>query len=103
MLGGVENGVMLDRGNDEMFSFSRLGAGEAHHGEVAGFGATTGENDLVRSRPEDRRETVAGVIHRRTGATTGRMDRRRIAEFPFEKRQHRLARFGRERGRGVVV
>ena len=103
MLGGMEHGVMLDRRDDEMFALCRLGAGESHHGEVAGFGAAAGENDLVRPRAEDRRETVAGVIHRRTGATTSRVDRRGVAEFPFEKRQHRLARFGRERGRGVVV
>ena len=103
MLGGVEHGMMLDRGNDEMFSFSRLGAGEAHHGEVAGFGATAGENDLMWPRTEDRGKTVAGVIHRRTGTTTSRVDRRGIAEFPFEERQHRLARFWRERGSGVVV
>jgi hypothetical protein len=86
-----------------MLPAHRMGTGHAHDSKIAGLRASAGKNNLVRFRAKDSRETITGIIDRRSRLTSRRMNGRRISKIAVQKRQHGIPRLRGEWRGGVVV
>jgi hypothetical protein len=103
MLDGMKDRVMLDGGNNEMLPAHSVGTGDAHDSEIARLRASTGKNNLMGLRTEDRCETITGIIDGRPRLTSRRVNRRRISKVTIQKWQHGIPRLRGEWRGGVVV
>ena len=62
-LGGMQDGVMLDGGGDQVPALGGIGLHDALEGPVIAFGAARGEVDFAAFGADDRRELLAGLFH----------------------------------------
>ena len=70
--GGVEHGVMLNAGSDQMaLALGRLQQGDPAQRQVVRLGPAAGEDDLGRLAVEDTGDPVARVFERRGCARPG--------------------------------
>ena len=114
----VEDGVMFDRGGDDVVAVScgglavscgdpvaaaAGGHGDGAEGEVVSFGAAAGEDDLVRLRAERFGDGAAGCVEALAGIAGLGVDAAGVTPGGREVRQHGRdhARVGRRRG-GVI-
>ena len=96
---GMEDGVVLDGGGDEVLA--RLDSAE--EGEVVGFCASGGEDDLLGLRVEEAGYGGAGVVDGGAGSLAGLVDGGGVAEVLKVPGAHGLEDLGEERGGGVGV
>ena len=99
MLAGVQDRVMLDGRADHVVARP----GQPEEGQIVGFGAAAGKDNLRRASPQQRGYRFAGALHRRPGVLAVVVDRRGIAELFREVRQHRLQDGREHRAAGVIV
>ena len=102
MLERVQDRMVFRTRANQMTTARRVRAGKSEHGEVIRLRPATRENQLVRFRAEQVREPVARIIHAGARFASGRVNARRIAMMPLEKRQHRFER-RRAKRRGRIV
>ena len=95
----MEHGVVLGGGGDEVIA--RLAGAEK--GEIVGFGAARGEDELGGAAVEEPGELVSRMVDGGAGALTLLMGGTGIAEAFVEVRAHGLENLGQERGRGVGI
>ena len=102
-VGRLEHRFVLDGARDEAGAAPVRARQHAAQRRVVGLGPAAREDDLARLRTEERRDTLAGVLHREPRPPPERMDRRRVAVVLAEVREHRLEHRLVERRRGGVV
>src|SRR6185312_4657675 len=71
---------MLDGSGDDVVAASALRIGDALDGEVVGFAAATGEDDLSRAAVERARDRLVGAVNRVQALASQRVDAAGIAE-----------------------
>jgi hypothetical protein len=88
MLEGVQDGVMLCAGADQMPPAIRMRPSEAEHGQIVRFRPAARENQLVRLHSKQLSQGIARVVHAGPRFPSGRMNARRIPIMPGKKRLH---------------
>ncbi len=103
-LAGLGDTGMLDGGQDQMPT-PGLGAAEERpgDGQVGGLGATAGDHDVIRRRPQQRRHLGAGRVQRPPGLLPHGIGRRGIAVGIPQERRQRLGHLRMDRRGGIVV
>ena len=104
-LGGVEHGVVLDGGGDEVGGFLReeIGLQDAEEGEVVALGAAGGEDDLGGAAVEQRGDLLAGVLDGGAGVLALLVDGAGVAEVLDPEGTHGVEDLGEQRRGGVGV
>ena len=69
-LAGVQYGMVLNLGGDNVFFRSGRGFNDAADGQIVAFGASTGENDLVRLCANQLSHLLTGSIQSSFGLLT---------------------------------
>ena len=100
---GVEHGVVLDGAGDDVAAGVLAGLGRAADGEVVGFGAAGGEDDLAGLAFEQVGDGLAGVVEQGAGTLRFLVDAAGIAPAVAQDGRHRVEDAGVERGGGGVV
>ncbi len=94
---------MLDGAGDDMLGRSRCRAHRAQHGQVIGFGAAAGENNLTRIGVDQRRHLAPRRLQPAFGRLPEMVDARRVTIHLIETRDQRLQNFRRDGSGGVVI
>ena len=105
-LGGVEDGVVLDAGGDDvrlLFGCGELGGDGSEEGEIVALGSAGGEDDLGGAAVEQAGDGVAGVVDGGAGELAVLMDGAGVAEVLDPEWAHGLEDLGQERRGGVRV
>ena len=104
-LGGVEDGVVLDLGGDEVGGFVavEVGVQDAEEGEVVALGAAGGEDDFFGGAVEEAGDLGAGVLDGGAGALAGLVRGAGVAGGGGEVGEHGLDDLGEDGGRRVGV
>ncbi len=105
-LGGVEDGVVLDAGGDDvgaLFGGGELGGDGAEEGEVVALGAAGGEDDLGGAAVEQAGDGVAGVIDGGAGVLAVLVDGAGVAEVLDPEWAHGLEDLWQQRRGRVCV
>ena len=104
-LGGVEDGVVLDFGGDEVGGLALVeeGAEDAGEGEVVALGASGGEDDLLGRTVEETGDGGSGVLDGGAGSLTGVVRGAGVAEGLDPEGAHGVDDLGEKRGGGVGV
>jgi hypothetical protein len=104
-LSGVEDGVVLDGGGDEMRGFSRVEEGleDAEECEVVALRAAGGEDDLGGAATEKAGDLVACELDGRTGLLALLMDGAGVAEVLDPEGMHGIEDLRKQRRGGVGV
>ena len=104
-LGGVEDGVVLDAGGDDVGAlwWGRVGGDGAEEGEVVALGAAGGEDDLGGAAVEEAGDGVAGVIDGGAGVLAVLVDGAGVAEVLDPEWAHGLEDLWEQRCGGVRV
>ena len=104
-LGGVEDGVVLDFGGDEVSWLALVDEGleDAGEGEVVALGAAGGEDDLLGGAVEEAGDGGTGVLDGGAGALAGLVRGAGVAEGLDPEGTHGVDDLGEERGGGVGV
>ena len=100
---GFQHGVVLDRGGDDMPASGLVRPRRAEDGEVVGLRGAAGEHDLLRGRPDGRRNHLARLVNRRPPLLPELMHAAGVAELFSEERQHRLHHSRIGGGGGAVI
>ena len=98
-LAGVQHGMMLNRGGDDVIA--RLH--QAEQGQVVAFGAAAGEDYLGSATVQQLGNMFARALDRRPCLLSLLMNGRGVPELLEEVGTHRLKHFGQKRAGGVVV
>src|SRR5579864_2733087 len=88
-LAGLEDRGVLDRTRNDVSGLA-AGAHGTNQGEVVGFSAAGGEDDLVRFSPDQRCDLGTRPVDRRARHPPFLMQARRISVRAAEKWPHRL-------------
>ncbi len=99
LLSGVEDGVVLDGGGDEVLA----GSEAAEEGVVVRLGAAGGEGDVGGADVEERGEVLAGVVDGGAGGATVFVHGAGVAEALGPERVHRVDDLAQDGRGGVVV
>ena len=94
--------AVLDRRGEDGATIRTQGEGRADRGIVR-LGAATGEDDLLRLRPDERGDLLPGLMDGLARRASEAISGRGIAVGLVEPRAHRLEHLWRDTGRGVVV
>jgi seryl-tRNA synthetase len=86
---GFGHSGVLGAGDHEIGFVRPEGTDGGMHG-IDGLRAAAGEDDLVRSGPDERRDLLSGPLHRVSGGAAAGVACRRIGKVIPEERQHRL-------------
>ena len=104
MIGGMEDGVMLDRRDDEMARATGSGSDDPRQGQIIRLGPTPGENDAVLvGDAQGPRHTLSCGLQGVTRLTPPGVDRTRVPEPLPEEGQHGREDIGVERRGRVVI
>lgn len=89
---------------EDVFAVSLVREGSAFDGEVDGFGAAAGEDDIVgRFGMKEGGELLAGFCKGIARDEPFGVEGGWVAEMFAEERAHRRRGFGKERGSGLVI
>ncbi len=102
-LTGIENGFVFDLSGDDVFGGARSVANDAEDGVIVGFGAATGEDDLLWARAEKSCDLFAGGFYPCASALAGSMDGGGVAEVGGKIGKHGVDDRGFDGGGGVVI
>jgi hypothetical protein len=103
VLHGLEHGVVLYGGGDEMAALLLLRIRRPGDGPVVGFGAPAREVDLVGLRPDRGGYRLTGLLHRACRCESQAIDSGGIAKLFTEPGAHRLDDLGVGGRRGGVI
>ena len=98
LLGGVQNSVVLD-GGDEVIA----GAQDAEDGGIVALGAAGVEDDFGGTAVEERGNLFAGALDGGAGVLAVLVDGGRVAEGVDEEGPHSLQYLGKQRCGGIGV
>ena len=103
LLAGVEDGMVLGGGGDDVPTRFFQGICRAANGRVVGLGPAAGENHLAVTAVEDASDALTGRVQGVTGFLPDGVDAGSVAVQPSEIGQHRLQdALVHGRGAGVV-
>ena len=102
MFGGRDHRGVLDGADDDVLARGGSGASHAEHGEVVGFGAAAGEDDLRRRRVDERGHLAARGFQPLLRRLSEMVDAGRVTIHLSEAGHGRLENL-RIDGRGGVV
>src|SRR2546426_3376076 len=102
-LQGVEDGVMLNGGADDVLRLAARGFDNSDNCGVVRLGAAACEDNLARSGVEEPGHSLASVFHRRPRLLAVPVDGRGVAPVRDEIGLHRFQDFGGERRGGVII
>ncbi len=102
-LAGVQHRFVFDRCGDHVLVVAARSFHDPEDGVIVGFGASTGENDLLWPRPNQGRDGLPRGFHRRACPLAKGVNGGGIAKVGRQKRQHGLKHFLLDGRRGVVV
>ena len=103
-LGGIQRRLVLGADRDDVIALFLVELSGALQGQVDALGGARGEDQLLLVAADQRRDLLAGPVHRLFGLPPERVAARsRVAELGREVRHHRLQHPRVERGGGVVV
>ena len=100
---GWSTGVVLDGGGDQVAAGVAAAAGDAADGEVVGFGAAGGEDDLAGRAFEAGGDGVARVVEQAVGLLGLAVDAGGVAPAVAQDGEHGVEHAWVERGGGGVV
>jgi hypothetical protein len=103
MFKGVQNGVVLCAGADQMPPAIRVGPSEAEDSEIVRFRPAARENQFVRLRSEQRRQGIARIVHAGPRFPPGGVNARGVPIVPGKERLHRFPRRRAQRRRRVII
>jgi len=103
MRGHLDDGGMLNRGNDEMISLVAMGQAIALEGEVVGLGAAAGEEDLVGVATEQGGDLGARLLDGAPALLAVPVGAGGVAEGGDNERQHGGGDLGVDGCGGVVI
>ena len=102
LLGGVNDGVVLDLGDDDVAGFFER-RGDPFDRHIVGFSAAAGENDFAGAAVQNGCDAGPCLVDGVAGFSGDRVETRGVAERLVEVRQHRLEHFWSDRRcRGVI-
>ena len=99
LLRGVQDGGVLDGGDDEVVA----GTQDAEEGGVVALGAAGGEDDFGGAAVEERGDLLAGALDGGAGVLAVLMDGGGVAEGVDKEGPHGVQHLGEQRGGGVGV
>ncbi len=101
--GRVEHRLVLDAAGDDVPAARARGPGDSLQGQVVRLGATGGEDDVARPAAEDAGHRLTGLVDSLAGATTRRVDARRVPPVLAKVREHGIEHLvSQRRRRGVI-
>ena len=97
ILTGLENGVMLDGGGDDVIAAIFAGAGDALDGEIVCLSAAARKHDLRCIGANEGCNPAPGFFYGFSGLSAQGMNARGIAERIPQERKHSLQDIGMKR------
>ncbi len=89
LLAGIQHGMVLDGGRDDVVATPPLGVGHAFDRQIVGLGAATGKDDLHRATAQHAGHRLVGGFQRVEALAAQAIDAAGVAELVDKIGEHR--------------